>query len=396
MRREERNRQADRAILDLKELAHCIQTSGYRKQELAAQLGIDRGTFRHYLTGSSPMPTRVRTQLFKLLGYSPSDFTSHPHALSKEVEYRRPDSCHFSFGRIQTPWIVVEGDGTAEYLPHNIRTHFDPLPETLPADLQARRCQIQQQQEQQHNAGYPYQWNGDRYSLNRYVTSRDPLSEEMILDLWFKPSDYYTFLATNMSLEDTQVRGRYLHDIDWHSPVHYFSNSFGISLVVLTSDGYTMLTQRGKHLGSRSGNYNVAISEGLSRPLDRSTKGLAPDIYRCACRGLAEELGVVEPEDYAQLDIIFLSFGVDTFYSLWGLRGLVKTYKTAEDLLRHRTNGVKDKGENQQMFPVLFTPEHILPFVLSKEPWAPSALVCLYHALVHEFGHARVDDVLNY
>ena len=81
-----------------------------------------------------------------------------------------------------------------------------------------------------------------------------------MLDLWFKPSDYYTFLATNQSLKDESVREKYLKEADWHSPVRYFSNSFGVSLVVITSDHHTLFTQRGKDLGSRPGEYNISVS----------------------------------------------------------------------------------------------------------------------------------------
>lgn len=51
---------------------------------------------------------------------------------------------------------------------------------------------------------------------------------------------------------------------------------------------------------------------------DRSTKGQAPDLYGCACRGMSEELGIHEPTDFSVSDIQFLSFSVDTHYALYG------------------------------------------------------------------------------
>ena len=63
----------------------------------------------------------------------------------------------------------------------------------------------------------------------------------------FPNSHYYTFLATNMSLKDPALREKYLADVDWSETVPYFSHSFGVSLAVVTSDGYTLFTQRGKH-----------------------------------------------------------------------------------------------------------------------------------------------------
>ena len=88
--------------------------------------------------------------------------------------------------------------------------------------------------------------------------------------------------------------------------------------------------QRGKHVGSRPRTYETSVVEGLSRPIDRGTHGEALDIYRCACRGLAEELGLHEAVDFAVADITFLSFGVDTRYALCGLTGMIKVKKSIE------------------------------------------------------------------
>jgi hypothetical protein len=217
----------------------------------------------------------------------------------------------------------------------------------------------------------------------------------MILDLWFRPSDYYTFLATNQSLQDNILREKYLSDTDWQLPVRFFSNSFGVSLVIITSDNYTLFTQRGKNLGSRPGQFNISVSEGLSKILDHKHLDQAPDLYHCASRGIAEELGLSEPDDFERSDIIFLSLGVDTYYSLWGIRGIVKLNKNIEDIIQKRKSGVKDKSENTQIYPVKFEPEEITHFIFSHAPWTPSGLACIYHALVHEHGRKRVDEAIR-
>ncbi|HYB00360.1 MAG TPA: hypothetical protein VED37_09095 [Ktedonobacteraceae bacterium] len=98
----------------------------------------------------------------------------------------------------------------------------------------------------------------------------------MTLDLWFRPSDYYTFLATNMSLKDPALQERYLSDVDWPEAVPYFSHSFGVSFAVVTSDGYPVFTQRGKNIGTRPRVYDTSVIEGLSRPLDRGRPGKRP------------------------------------------------------------------------------------------------------------------------
>src|SRR5947209_20190072 len=115
-----------------------------------------------------------------------------------------------------------------------------------------------------------------------------------------------------MSLKDPALREKYLADVDWYETVPHFSHSFGVSLAVVTSDGYTLFTQRGKNVGSRPKVYDTSVIEGLSRPIDRGTTGEAPDAYRCACRGLAEELGLYEAVGLSVADITVLSLGVVT------------------------------------------------------------------------------------
>jgi hypothetical protein len=227
------------------------------------------------------------------------------------------------------------------------------------------------------------------------VISREPTNESMTLDLWFRPSDYYTFQATNISLNDPLLREKYLKNTDWYETVPYFSHSFGTSLVVITSDGYTLLTQRSSRQGSNAGYYSISANEGLSRLLDRGTTSEAPDLYRCALRGCAEELGLHEPADFSISDITFLSFEVDTQYALWGLLGMVKVQRTIAQILENWQRGVKDKMENKKLFPVLFTPQDTCSFVFSRENWTPGGLICLYHALVHEFGRKEVDKIIS-
>lgn len=251
------------------------------------------------------------------------------------------------------------------------------------------------QQEQKREQGLPFFWNGSIYALDRFVIGREPTNEDMTLDLWFRPSDYYTFLATNMSLREPALRGKYLSDVDWNETIPYFSNSFGVSLAVITTDGYILFTQRGKSVGTRPKVYDVGIVEGLSRPIDRGTSGEAPDVYRCACRGLSEELGLVEKRDFSVSDILFLGLGLDTEYYMCGLRGVMKSHKTANEIIKNWQIGVKDKMENRKLFAIPFTLEDVCKFVFSHGPWGGGALMGIYHTLVYEFGREAVERVLS-
>lgn len=388
------------------------QRQGWSQQRVAELVGTSEDMVSRWERGKNMPGPYYREKLCTLFQQDAEELgfiTTHPtleekgikqqimHNSGSDHEHHHIQTTpYFSFGLLETTWIVVDGDGTSEYLPQNIHSHYDPRPDPLPEELLLRKKQVEEQHERNRSEGKPFQWNGERYSLDRFVMSRDPVHEEMSLDLWFKPSDYYTYLATNISLKDHNLREKYLQEVDWCEPIRYFSNSFGVSLAVITSDHYTLLTQRGRNQGSRPGDYSISVSEGLSRPLDQGTQGQAPDLYRCASRGLTEELGLTVYDDFLPSDIVFLSFGVDTHYAQWGLRGIVKVKRQAQDILDNWNTGVKDKIENTRIFPLEFEPEMLVPFIFSREPWAPAGLVCLYHALVHEFGRKKVREAIEH
>ncbi len=163
--------------------------------------------------------------------------------------------------------------------------------------------------------------------------------------------------------------------------------------IASSCDGYTVFTQRGKSVGTRPKVYDTSVIERLSRPLDRGTIGEAPDVYRCACRGLAEELGLHESLDFSAADITVLCFGVDTRYALRGLTGMVKIKRNIDKLLQLWDNEVRDKFENQKLYPVPFTPEDAVSFGYTHQPF--TCAPALYYALVHEFGRSIVEGAFE-
>ena len=66
-----------------------------------------------------------------------------------------------------------------------------------------------------------------------------------------RPSDYYTFLATAMSLDektvadkDTTIRDKYLHHVAYDKPVPEFASAFAVQMTLVTSDGYIVVSTR--------------------------------------------------------------------------------------------------------------------------------------------------------
>ena len=49
---------------------------------------------------------------------------------------------YFTFGKIKTAEIILDGDGTGVYLPQHIRSHYIPVALELPEAFQVRKERI--------------------------------------------------------------------------------------------------------------------------------------------------------------------------------------------------------------------------------------------------------------
>ncbi|NJR48390.1 MAG: hypothetical protein HC780_01380, partial [Leptolyngbyaceae cyanobacterium CSU_1_3] len=52
------------------------------------------------------------------------------------------DAGTFSFGKIETTWLVVDGSGQQSYDSDSIVSHYEPDEMLLPADLELAKQQI--------------------------------------------------------------------------------------------------------------------------------------------------------------------------------------------------------------------------------------------------------------
>lgn len=381
-----------------RKLIEARKARGWTQVYVASQLTVSSITISRWENGTQMPQAYYAHQLCQLFGMTGEElgFVLYQDTTPQEdsMVYEEMNR-YFSFGKIKTAEMILDGDGTSVYLPHHIHSHYSPVALEIPAEFQARKERITREQEEHKAQGDSYQWNGERYNLVKFNISRDPANEDMTLGLWFRPSDYYTFLATSASAQEPEVREKYLADVEWDEAIPLFAHSFSVLFTLVTSDGQTILVQRGKGLGCRPNVFDVSLAEGLSRPVDRSTTSQAPDVYRCAIRGLAEELGLHPPTDFSPSDILFLSFAVDTEFCMWGLFGMVKVQRRAEEVLENLRRSVRDRFESRRVFSVPFTPEEVCAFVFAHEPFSPGGLVCLYHSLVHEFGREQVNSALS-
>ncbi len=384
----------DRSKHPLEKLRTERELRGWSQRKVATEIGTSEKRVSAWELGESAPGPHFREKLCLLFGKNTLELGLQGKRAPISPSLREDHTGCFAFGTLQTTWMVIDGDGVESYRPQHIRSRYDPSPDAVLEEIAQTKEKIQQEQESNKEVGRSVQWNGEKYNLTNFVVSREASDECMTLLLWFKPTDYYTLLAKNTCLEDATFRNKYLKECEWDAPIPYLPSSFGISLTIITSDGYTLFTQRSASQGIRPGMFNTSVTEGISRPLDRGTANNAPDMYRAASRGLAEELGLHERSDFSVSDIRLLSFGVDTQYMLWGLRGVIKLKKSIDEIVKNWHAGVKDKIENKHIFPIKFTPQDVQKFVFSHENWTPGGLICVYHALIHEFGREEVESAL--
>lgn len=306
------------------------------------------------------------------------------------------DEDTFCFGKIRTTWSVIDGSGEEPYA--ELICSYNDTPLNLPPDLKQSRDRIIQIQEERRKNNEHVAWNGERYYLDQLVIERTNNFELPIIKMRFGPSDYYTFLSTNMKLHEYLDENtmqtfyqRYFLNTLWDEPVRYFTNSFGVNLAVITKDNFLLLTKRGRITPSRPGEIGISVNEGLSRSLDHDIEKNAPDLYNCAVRGAKEELGLALTSE----DIQFLSIGVDTKYSQWGILGITCIEKTKDEVFENRKHGVQDKWENSRLFGISFSPDEVAKFIFtSSEIFLPAALTCIYHALINKYGREEVDKII--
>jgi len=321
---------------------------------------------------------------------------------------------HFHLGPYVLPLVMLDGDGQSVYSPDNIICHYLPIPLGLPPEIEAIKAKIAAEQEEKKVAGEPYMWNGRIYYLQRWARGRTVEDENLELRLWFGPSDYFTYLATNMSLysevddpetgKKIKLYDKYFADYDWSDPflqpIPLFSNIFGVVVSLVTSDNKLLLVKRSPHTGGRAGVYNIPINESVHPDLDRATNSDAPDMYHTTIRGAMEELNL----ELDPTEITFYAFGVDSKYSMWNPYAMARTKFTSQEVAQMRGRGAKDKWESQAMFFIDFEIRSILEFVRSTIPyekrhavdtiWSPGALAAVYYVLVHEFGKKRVEAAI--
>lgn len=311
----------------------------------------------------------------------------------------------YSVGKWQVPWVVVEGSSSDPYTASNVICQFDPRPLTLPPDRQTKKEQIEQIQAKiEKSNGRREFHNGPTVALAGMGRGQIGDMEEPILILRLRPSDYYTFLATSISLNDkiktnqgteVTVRERYLRSLQFNTPLPEFASALAINLSLITSDGFIVVSKRATDgIGGYAGYMAPAINECINPVSDRSVHGTL-SLSATAQRGASHEHNIEITDD----ELSFFTVGVDPKWYFWGVTGLIrsKTFSRA-DILSRRSIGSKEQWESDNIYFLPHNPDSIAKFmsdISESERWQPIGVVCLVQTMVAEFGLKATERALR-
>jgi hypothetical protein len=311
----------------------------------------------------------------------------------------------FRIGKWQADWVVVEGSSSDPYTSDNIICRFDPTPLLLPTDRQQKKAQIETTQASIEQARGSREFhNGQVVALAGIGSGQFGEMEAPVLIVRLRPSDYYTYLATAVSLDEViqtddgkriTVRDKYLKRMHYASPKPEFASAFPINLTVITCDGYILISKRATEgISGYAGYIFPAINECMNPLSDRSANGNL-SVFATAQRAANHELNIEIEED----ELVFFTLGVDTRWYYYGLTGSIrsKTY-TKDDILARRSIGSKERWESKELFFLPHNAEEIARFMRktsATEKWGPIGVVCLVQTMIAEFGVKETERVLR-
>lgn len=300
-------------------------------------------------------------------------------------------------GKNTVPWVVC---AFGPWKRENIHCFYHSTPLWKHPEIERLYKELKQDIEKRAKRGEPVPFNGLGYQLEAFdVSGRTVPNEEPILRLHFRPTDYYHMLVTDHQLDkpvvigsqNTTLRREFAANVDLMvRTVREFATHFGIALMIVTSDGFTFFSERGR-TAVDAFTFFPSVAEGSCRPLDQGQAG-AVDPYRTAVRGAAEELGI----ELAPEQIEFLSFGANAVLCEYGLIGIAHVSLTADQVISARSLGIpKDRWESNALHAVRFDPKSVAEFVKEHSPWSPFAIVAAVHSLVYEFGWEKTVQALG-
>jgi hypothetical protein len=295
---------------------------------------------------------------------------------------------------------LIEGDGESVFEPAQVTVHLREISYDLPEPVVAakKRASRKLSGRAPVRGSTVASWNSRTLvALSGYRSSRSATDESISLHLETTRTDYATFAATVLNLDQEffyqDKAGRrvaavlrqlyfptraHVDDAVRH-PVPFLANGLGVLLLLFTDDNKVILTRRRESSFARPGERDVSVVEGMHASHDAIGGGRL-DVVGSAIRGCREELGL----EVTRGDVRLLALAVDMKFYQWSFFGLVDARCSANEVLQRHSLHAKDRWEGR-LEVLAAEPAVVLERLKADGAW-DAALVCAYLAFCSRAG----------
>lgn len=304
------------------------------------------------------------------------------------------------FGKWKIPChLYVEGEFSLE----DVEIAYRDTEKKLPEEIENYKSElVAAKKKEAESIGAPF-FDGKRVGLLDYaIVIDDPCTEAQKLKLKLGPTTWFTYAATNQSLDKKldgkTIRQKYVGDpLDLNDVL---SNAIGVSTTVINEEGKIFMVERGK-LGQYTGIYGVAAAGFMDR--EKDVMNGKPNPFKTIQREIGEELGLnCSPDDF---EILGVGRATDDLHG-----EIICEYRT--DMSANEIHSIpkRDKYEALRLFDIPFEPEPVLKYInktikeipigvpndsnvwiIGESPkWVPAHAVNTVKSLVNEYGYEKV------
>jgi hypothetical protein len=308
----------------------------------------------------------------------------------------------YKIGNLKLPFILWYGTGNKreEFKHTDIICEYIDEPLQLSGEIQAILEKIIENKKKNAKENGRAFDNHTGFRLVKITPKRELLPEKkdrrLQLYLTFAPTDFYTSVATNQSVDELilvdnqhniiSIRERYVKNQNLGDSTYLsnsrLSNMFGVALAVITEDNKILLQKRSQQVFMGPSKITLSTAEHMIRGMDEDKSG-NPNPFITAQRCLKEEIGIgVELEE-----IIFLGFGIRIDNLLPQALGMVKLRIKSSELPFMKA---RDRWEGSN-FAEDFSFEVLEKYF--KEPYLISATakLTILLALINQYGFEEIE-----
>jgi len=357
-----------------------------------------------------------------------SNIHSSFHSKGKKFRARR-----YRVGKIETDvYMDLLGGGDQWFdrtnLTFDYKHEWMPLPELIEKDREPSMAAVEKEAKEKGHILF----NGPAIRLHSFdlnVVQSKNGKEEKNPVLHLRPTCWHDFVLTNRRLDekiqgDLTIRDLYADEdklvtkrnVDWIE----LTNILCITVVMLTSDNYTLLGRRTERVDNSSGIFAASAAENMHRWKDEPSlsndlwstpKSLAggsssnvnwdyapsacPNPFFAAWRGIREEIAEEVAKSVNVDDIKFLSLAWNLPNFQPHLYAFVQVGMKMDELDRILDAGRGDDSWESNLLPVKFEPSGPLKDILFNEKWAEISKGAVLRSLVHVYGYEEVNKALS-